>query len=310
MLNTVEIRNLSKYYGQIKALDQVTLSIPKGSIFGYLGPNGAGKTTTMKILLGLLRYSYGSVKIFGQEVKENSVELKKKVGFLPDAELPNSDSIIRFLTMTCKMNDIENRKERISEVLTQLGLSKLHTRKIGNLSKGQKQRVGIANALITDPELLVLDEPNNGLDPLARIRVLSILEELAKDGKTILLSSHIVGEVDKIATDIAIIHHGKIVDQGKRTELFDRFLSQGRYIIVGKLDIDQIISLDYVTTCEQDFLGRYVITTTGNVPNEQLILDLIQNFNSKIQYFTSSETTLEDLFLKSINGQLMEGVSV
>ncbi len=310
MQNAVEIRNLSKNYRQIKALDQVTLSIPKGSIFGYLGPNGAGKTTTMKILLGLLRYSYGSVKIFGQEVKENSVELKKKVGFLPDAELPNGDSIIRFLSMTCKINDIENRKKRISEVLTRLGLSKLHTRKIGSLSKGQKQRVGIANALITDPELLVLDEPNNSLDPLARIRILSILKELAKDGKTILLSSHIIGEVDKIATDIAIIHLGKVVDQGKRTELFDRYLSQGRYIIAGKLDIDQIISLDYITRCDQDFLGRYVITTTGNVPNEQLILDLIQNFNSKIQYFTSSETTLEDLFLKSIDGQLMEGVSV
>jgi ABC-2 type transport system ATP-binding protein len=308
--NVIEVRNLSKNYGQIKALDQVTLAVPRGSIFGYLGPNGAGKTTTMKIILGLLRYSHGSVRVFGQEVKVNSVELKKKVGFLPDAEMPNGDSITRFLTMTCKMNDIKNRKERISEISTQLGLGKLCNRKIGNLSKGQKQRVGIANALITDPELLILDEPNNGLDPLARVRILSLLKELAKEGKTILLSSHIIGEVDKIATDIAIIHLGRVIEQSKRKDLYDRYLSQGRYIIAGKLDIDKVTSLDYVDTCEQDFLDRYVITTTGNVPNEQFVLDLILKCDSKIEYFTSSETNLEDLFLESINGQLREGVSV
>lgn len=307
MNNIIEIQNLSKSYGTIKALDQVTLNIPKGSIYGYLGPNGAGKTTTMKILVGLLRYFDGSVKIFGQEVKTDTVEVNKRIGFLPDAEMPKNDSIHRFLSLTAKMNGINNRENRISELLNQLGLRKLRNRKIGNLSKGQRQRVGLVNALLNDPELLILDEPNNGLDPIARTRVLSLLKDLAKSGKTILLSSHIIGEVDKIATNLAIIHQGRIIEQGRRSELFERYLKHGKYIIAGKLDPDKVTTLEYVTSCELDSLGRYQVTTSGEINEEQLLLDLIQKFNSKIKYFSSAEFSLEDLFLESINGQLKKG---
>jgi len=305
--NIIEIQNLSKSYGTIKALDQVTLNVPKGSIYGYLGPNGAGKTTTMKILVGLLRYFDGSVKIFGQEVKTDTVEVNKRIGFLPDAEMPKNDSIHRFLSLTAKMNGINNRENRISELLNQLGLRKLRNRKIGNLSKGQRQRVGLVNALLNDPELLILDEPNNGLDPIARTRVLSLLKDLAKSGKTILLSSHIIGEVDKIATNLAIIHQGRIIEQGRRSELFERYLKHGKYIIAGKLDPDKVTTLEYVTSCELDSLGRYQVTTSGEINEEQLLLDLIQKFNSKIKYFSSAEFSLEDLFLESINGQLKKG---
>ena len=307
MNNIIEIQNLSKSYGTIKALDQVTLNVPKGSIYGYLGPNGAGKTTTMKVLVGLLRYFDGSVKIFGQEVKTDTVEVNKRIGFLPDAEMPKNDSIHRFLSLTAKMNGIKDRENRISEVLNQLGLRKLRNRKIGNLSKGQKQRVGLVNALLNDPELLILDEPNNGLDPIARTRVLSLLKDLAKSGKTILLSSHIIGEVDKIATNLAIIHQGRIIEQGRRSELFERYLKHGKYIIAGKLDPGKVTTLEYVTSCELDSLGRYQVTTSGEINEEQLLLDLIQKFNSKIKYFSSAEFSLEDLFLESINGQLKKG---
>ena len=306
MNNIIEIQNLSKSYGSIKALDQVTLNIPRGSIYGYLGPNGAGKTTTMKILVGLLQYVDGSIKIFGQEVKSNVVDINKKIGFLPDAEMPKNDSIRRFLSLTAKMNGIKDRENRISELLNQFGLRKLRKRKIGNLSKGQKQRVGIANALLNDPELLILDEPNNGLDPIARERVLSILKDLAKSGKTILLSSHIIGEVDKIATNIAIIHNGKIIEQGKRSELVERYLKHGKYIIAGNLNQNKVLTLDYVTSCELDSLGRYHLTTSGEIEEEQLLLDLIQKFHSKIKFFSSAEFSLEDFFLSSINEQLKE----
>lgn len=307
MNNIIEIQNLSKSYGTIKALDQVTLNVPKGSIYGYLGPNGAGKTTTMKVLVGLLRYFDGSVKIFGQEVKTDIVEVNKRIGFLPDAEMPKNDSIHRFLSLTAKMNGIKDRENRISELLNQLGLRKLRNRKIGNLSKGQRQRVGLVNALLNDPELLILDEPNNGLDPIARTRVLSLLKDLAKSGKTILLSSHIIGEVDKIATNLAIIHQGRIIEQGRRSELFERYLKHGKYIIAGKLDPGKVTTLEYVTSCELDSLGRYQVTTSGEINEEQLLLDLIQKFNSKIKYFSSAEFSLEDLFLESINGQLKKG---
>lgn len=307
MSNVIEIQNLSQNYGEIKALDNVTLNIPKGSIFGYLGPNGAGKTTTMKILVGLLHYFQGSVRIFGEEVKNNTVEINRNIGFLPDAEMPKTDSIHRFLNTTGKINRISQREKRISETLSQLGLKKLRNRRIGSLSKGQKQRVGLANALLNDPDLLILDEPNSGLDPIARVKVLSLLKELAQDGKTILLSSHIIGEIDKIATDIAIIHHGRIIEEGKRTDLFKRYLSHGKYIITGKLAPERVISLNYVSSCEIDALGRYVLTTSGNIEEERLLVDLITKFDSKIKFFSSAEFSLEELFLESINGQMKKG---
>lgn len=305
----IEINNLSKNYGRIKALDNIRLIVPKGSIFGYLGPNGAGKTTTMKILMGLLHYQSGSVRIFGQEVQTSSVELRREIGFLPDVEMPRNISILRFLSLTAKMNSLSRKENRISEVLSQLGLQKLKNRKIGNLSKGQKQRVGLANALLTDPPLLILDEPNSGLDPIARVKILTILKNLAKAGKTIFLSSHIIGEVDKIATDVAIIHKGQIIEQGKRSELQKRFLQHGKYVIAGKLDIDKVMELNYIDTCELDHLGRYVLQVTDKeVAGERLLLDLIQKANSRIQYFSSEETNLEDLFLEKINGIIQEGV--
>jgi ABC-2 type transport system ATP-binding protein len=261
----------------------------------------------MKILVGLLRYFNGSVKIFGEEIKNNNVEINRKIGFLPDAEMPKYDSINRFLSMTGKMNGITQREYKISDLLGQLGLKKLRDRKIGSLSRGQKQRVGLANALLNDPELLILDEPNSGLDPIARIRVLTLLQDLAKSGKTILLSSHIIGEIDKIATDIAIIHHGKIIEQGKRINLFNRYLSHGKYIIEGKLAIEKVLTLDYVSSCELDSLGRYILTTSDNISEEQILLDLIQKFSSKIKFFSSADFSLEELFVESVNGKLREG---
>ncbi|MFX0051283.1 MAG: ABC transporter ATP-binding protein [Candidatus Hodarchaeota archaeon] len=300
MGEVVKINDLCKHYGSIKALDNISLLVPKGSIFGYLGPNGAGKTTTMKILMGFLHYQTGSVRIFGQEVKNASPTLHQRIGFLPDSELPKSSSIKRFLTINARMNGISQQNSRINEVLVQFGLRKLRNRKIGSLSKGQKQRVGLANALLSDPPLLILDEPNSGLDPIARVKVLKILKELSKEGKTIILSSHIINEIDKVATDIAIIHRGRILEQGKRSDLQKKFLAQGTYIVAGTIDIDSILTYNYIDSCKQDFQERYIIRTTGYVSEERLLLDLIEA-NSKIKYFSSAETSLEDLFLEKIN---------
>ncbi|MFX0185473.1 MAG: ABC transporter ATP-binding protein, partial [Candidatus Hodarchaeota archaeon] len=238
---------------------------------------------------------------FGQEVKNASPSLYQNVGFLPDAELPKSSSIKRFLNFSGKINGISQPYSRVKEILVQFGLNRLSDRKIGSLSKGQKQRVGLANALLSDPPLLILDEPNSGLDPIARTKVLTILKELSKEGKTILLSSHIINEIDKVATDIAIIHNGRILEQGKRSDLQKRFLAHGTYIVAGQIDIDSILTYDYIDSCERDYQERYIIRTTGNISEERLLLDLIEA-NSKIKYFSSTETSLEDLFLEKVNG--------
>ena len=300
----IEITNLTKYYGNIKALDNISLKIPTGSVFGYLGPNGAGKTTTMKILVGLLHYPHGSVKIFGEEVSTSPSSAKKLFGFLPDAVMTKNYSIQRFLTLTARMNQLSDVKETTHSVLKKMGLTKLRNRKIGSLSKGQSQRVGLANALLADPPLLILDEPNSGLDPLGRVKILKILKDLAADeGKTIFLSSHIIGEVDKIATDIAIIHNGRIIEQGKREDLQSQYLNQSKYIIGGNLDIEKTLSLDYVVSCDLDHSNRYILQINDEeITTDQLLIDLIQKTNGHIEFFSSDEMSLEDHFLERING--------
>ena len=304
MTFAIEISNLSKCYGKTLALDDISLQIPEGSIFGYLGPNGAGKTTTMKVIAGLLHYQQGSVRIFGEEVKSSSFMSKRNFGFLPDAMMPRNYSIRRFLTLSGRMNDLSDVNSSIRSVLKQLGLSKLQNRKIGTLSKGQRQRVGVANALLANPPLLILDEPNAGLDPLGRVKILQILKNLAKDeGKTIFLSTHIIGEVDKIATDIAIIYQGRIIEQGKRKMIQQDILGQSKYIIGGRLDLVEVNKLDYVLSSEVDHLGRYLLQISHRkVSPNQLLLDLIQRANGEIQYFSAVESNLEEHFLEKING--------
>ena len=307
----VEIENLSKYYGNILALDDISLTIPATSIFGYLGPNGAGKTTTMKVLTGLLHYHKGSVRIFGEEVKNTIAAHRRNFGFLPDANLPRNYRIERLLRVSAHMHNIPDLSNNIRRVLKKVGLFNLRKRKIGSLSKGQKQRVGLANALLADPPLLILDEPNAGLDPLGRVKVLQVLKNLAKEGKTVLLSSHIIGEVDKIATDLAIIHKGRIIEQGKRESIKKDILGRSKYVIGGTVDIARVELLEYVSSCKQDYMDRYVIQVTDeNISTNQILSDLITKVGAQIQYFSSAELSLEEFFLEKINGQPIEEVSV
>ncbi|MHA1215291.1 MAG: ATP-binding cassette domain-containing protein [Candidatus Hodarchaeales archaeon] len=298
-MSVIEIQGLSKNFGSVKALGNISLIIPKGSIFGYLGPNGAGKTTTMKILMGLTHYHEGSVKVLGEEVSTAGVTMFNDIGYLPDATLPQSTTVLRFLQLTARMKGVAN--ESLKEKVKLLGLSKLTVRKIGKLSKGQKQRVGLANALLSNPKLLVLDEPNSGLDPIARQKILNILKDLKKEGKTIFLSSHIIGEVDKIATDIAIIHKGTIIEQGKRKNIEKRFLRKGRYVVEGDIDIEKVRAINYVESCEQNYDHRYVIHVTDiELAEEKLIIDLVQKAKARIRYFSALEITLEDYFMEKI----------
>ncbi|MHA1973946.1 MAG: ATP-binding cassette domain-containing protein [Candidatus Hodarchaeales archaeon] len=298
-MHIIEIQGLSKNFGSVLALDNIDLKIPKGAIFGYLGPNGAGKTTTMKILMGLTYYRQGSVRVLGKEISSAPVSIFKDIGYLPDAQLPRNSTVWRFLQLTGRMKGVP--KESILEKAKMMGLRKLVNRRIGKLSKGQRQRVGLANALLSKPQLLVLDEPNSGLDPIARQKILEILSDLKKEGKTIFLSTHIIGEVDKIATDIAIIHKGVIVEQGKRKEIERRFLRKGRYVVEGDIDIEKVRAIDYVESCEKYNEYRYEIHVNDiDMAEEKLVLDLIQKAGARIKFFSALEITLEDYFMEKI----------
>lgn len=208
---SIEVKGLTKVYGNQKAVNNISFAINKGEIVGFLGPNGAGKSTTMKILTGYLQQTEGLAAVCGIDVKEEPVEVKKKVGYLPEANPLYYDMYIKeYLSFIAGVHQIKNTKTAIENVINLVGLQVEQHKKIGQLSKGYKQRVGLAAALIHQPEVLILDEPTSGLDPNQIIEIRNVIKEQGKD-KTVLFSSHILQEVQAICDRVIIINKGQIV---------------------------------------------------------------------------------------------------
>jgi ABC-2 type transport system ATP-binding protein len=208
---SITVNKLTKNYGAQKAVDDISFTVNKGEIVGFLGPNGAGKSTTMKIITGYLTASAGSTTVCDIPVTENSNETKKKIGYLPEANPLYYDMYVReYLDFITNIHTVKNKKEKIEEVITTVGLTVEANKKIGQLSKGYKQRVGLAAALIHDPEVLILDEPTTGLDPNQIIEIRELIKKLGAD-KTVLFSSHILQEVQAICDRVIIINKGKLV---------------------------------------------------------------------------------------------------
>ncbi|MBL7702364.1 MAG: gliding motility-associated ABC transporter ATP-binding subunit GldA [Ferruginibacter sp.] len=208
---SITVNNLTKVYGAQKAVDDISFTVNKGEIVGFLGPNGAGKSTTMKIITGYLPSSTGTATVCGVPVVENSNETKKKIGYLPEANPLYYDMYVReYLDFVTNIHAVKNKKEKIEEVIKTVGLTVEANKKIGQLSKGYKQRVGLAAALIHDPEVLILDEPTTGLDPNQIIEIRELIKKLGAV-KTVLFSSHILQEVQAICDRVIIINKGKIV---------------------------------------------------------------------------------------------------
>ncbi len=207
---SISVENLTKFYGTQQVINNISFEAQKG-VLGFLGPNGAGKSTTMKILTGYLPPTSGTVSVCGLSSETFSLEIKKKIGYLPENNPLYNDMYVKeFLDFVADLHKISNKKERIQEVIATTGLTPEQNKKIGDLSKGYKQRVGIAQAIIHDPEVLILDEPTSGLDPNQLIEVRSLIKELGKT-KTVILSTHIMQEVEAICQRVVIINKGQIV---------------------------------------------------------------------------------------------------
>ena len=216
---SISINNLTKNYGSQKAVNAISFKVNKGEIVGFLGPNGAGKSTTMKIITGYLPSDSGTASVCGITVEENSNETKKKIGYLPEANPLYYDMYVReYLNFISNIHEISDKKVRIEEVIKTVGLSLEANKKIGQLSKGYKQRVGLAAALIHDPEVLILDEPTSGLDPNQIVEIREVIKKLGAD-KTVLFSSHILQEVQAICDRVIIINKGVIVADDKLSNL-------------------------------------------------------------------------------------------
>jgi ABC-2 type transport system ATP-binding protein len=217
----IRAKDVFKRYGNIAALNGVDLEVPRGSLYSLLGPNGAGKSTLIRILVGLIKQDRGYIEILGLDPHSRHSEVMSRVGYVPELpSFPDFMSGEEYLRLTADLYGLgRDSRTRISEVLSLVGLERASGRKIGTYSKGMIQRLAIAQAILPDPELLILDEPLMGIDPEARIQFKDLFVGLAKKGKTILYSSHVLEEVERISTHIAIINKGRIVASGTREDV-------------------------------------------------------------------------------------------
>lgn len=217
----IEAKNLSKTYGKQSAVIDLNFRLEEGQIVGFLGPNGAGKSTTLKMLLGLIQPSAGSVLIDNKDPQDQAIELKKQIGYLAENNPLYPEMYVReFLAFIGNIHQLQHLDKRIQEVIEWVGLQKEAHKKIQELSKGYQQRVGIALAIIHDPKILILDEPTSGLDPNQRDEIRDLIKSLQK-GRIILFSSHILSEVEAICDRVLLIHQGKLVSDSPMKEIKD-----------------------------------------------------------------------------------------
>lgn len=223
---SIKVEQLTKLYGKKKVLEEISFETQSNTIVGFLGPNGAGKSTTMKILAGLLPSSSGSCVIQGINVQTHPLQVKKQLGFLPENNPLYADMYVwEILEFEAGTHHIKNKKARIEKVIQQTGLAQEQHKKIAQLSKGYKQRVGLAICILHDPKILILDEPTTGLDPNQIIEIRSLIKELGRE-KTVLLSTHLMQEVEAICDEIIILNRGKIQDHFLTSEIAQRYPGQ------------------------------------------------------------------------------------
>ena len=285
-------------YGEQKAVDAISFRVDKGEIVGFLGPNGAGKSTTMKIITGFLKQDDGEAIVCGINVKEKPLETKTKIGYLPEANPLYYEMYVReYLDFIADVHQVKNKKQRIEEVITTVGLTIESKKKVGQLSKGYKQRVGLAAALIHDPEVLILDEPTTGLDPNQIIEIREVIRQLGLK-KTVLFSSHILQEVEAVCDRVVIINKGKLVANDTISALRGN-MEQSKHIKVSfqeKIAPTLLKGLPAITGVVQvDDYNWQLQTTSPDTLRKQLMeLSLQENLN--IVSLQSGEQSLEELF--------------
>ena len=218
---SLEIKNLTKKFGEQTALNSINIEIKKNEIIGLLGPNGAGKSTLMKSIVGVLMIDEGEIIFDGKNIAENEIQTKEKIGFLPENNpLYNEMYVKEYLQFVADIHKIQ--KEKVDEIIDLVGITPEKSKKISQLSKGYKQRVGLAQAILHEPDLLILDEPTNGLDPNQIIEIRNVIKEIGKE-KTVILSTHIMQEVEALCSRVILIHQGKIVQDTGIEEFKGKF---------------------------------------------------------------------------------------
>ncbi len=292
---SIEVQNISKSYGTQKALDDVSFSVKKGEIVGFLGPNGAGKSTLMKILTTFIIADEGTATVNGNDVNDSQLKVQQSVGYLPEHNPLYLDLYVReYLAFNADVYNVA--KTRIEEVIQLTGLSSESHKKISQLSKGYRQRVGLATALLHNPDVLILDEPTTGLDPNQLVEIRNVIKNVGKD-KTVFLSTHIMQEVEAICDRVIIIDHGKIVTDKKLNKLVSEEKEQ---IIEVEFDkaIDETIlaTLSNIKSYKNTIDNLWILTFTTEEDRRPIIFDFAHEHGLKTLQMSLKSKNLEQIF--------------
>ena len=300
----LKIRGLHKIYGKYHALGGLDMTVEDGALYGFVGPNGAGKTTAIKIMTGLLRADEGTVHINGVDALENTNGMKAMIGYVPDFFGVYDNLMVweymEFFASCYHLDGLMARK-RYTALLEQVGLEDKLEYYVDGLSRGMKQRLCLARALIHDPALLILDEPTSGLDPRTRFEFKEILEELREAGKTTLISSHVLSELSELCTDIGIIDQGRMVLEGKIEEILSRVNTSNPLIISVYSNRETALSIlrshplvQTISVRDRDISVRF----SGNAQEEAILLRQLTEGGVLVNGFTREKGSLESVFMQ------------
>lgn len=302
----ISTHKLVKRYGRYTTIGPVSIDIERKWIFGFLGPNGAGKTTTIRMMLGLVRPNEGSVRIFGEDPFRSPAKALENVGYAP--ELPNFQTFFSgedLLDFTAKLHGIgsSERRRRVRKLIETVGLGDHAGKKIGKYSKGMIQRLSVAQALVNDPELLIMDEPTLGMDPAATIYFRDLFRSLASEGRTIFISSHQLDEIQRLATHVGMIDRGSMVFQGTTASILGAFAKE--YSIEVELErvddgiLEKIRNLSYVREAKVDTNRIHVTLKERRDMRADLAEDIIRN-RGRLRGLSLHKATLEDAFIETL----------
>jgi ABC-2 type transport system ATP-binding protein len=302
----IEVSGLTKTYGSVCALQDVTFNVDKGKIVGFLGANGAGKTTTMDIVCGCIGSDQGSVRIGGIDILEDPIEAKRRIGYLPD-EPPIYDDmrVSEYIDYAARLNKVPSQdvRKRVDETLERLSLGEVKNRLVGNLSKGFRQRVGLAQAIVHNPDVLVLDEPTEGLDPNQIVHIRELIQQLGGQ-HTIMLSSHILSEVQNTCDEIIIINKGRIIQQGTHQELLSSLEKDQQYVLTiaqrGHELASQLAAIPYVSNVEfnPNKASELGFVLKGTEDQLDQVAKLVIDGGYGLRGLTSKGKSLEEIFFE------------
>ena len=316
----IEVKNVTKKYPNIKAVDNINFTIKDGEVVGFLGPNGAGKTTTMNMITGFIEPTEGQIIINGFDIVKKSKKAKKQIGYMPEGVPLYTELTAReFVNYMAELKDVKakERKEAVEKAIEETGLKDVQNKLIKNLSRGYKQRVSMAGALVGNPEVIILDEPTVGLDPKQITEIRSLIKELGKK-HTVILSSHILSEVSQICERVIIINHGKIVAIDTPENLENKTKEKNTILVTVedknekmknlKEEVKEIEEIKLVKDNE-DGTKQYAVTSADKVDLRKKIFEILPKQDITIFELKKDESTLEDAFIKLIDSDKKENTN-